>query len=211
MAVYKSGFALARYAAATAQAAVYGLGAASLSCRQTTLRSLPTVLAALQGATQGAAAKADPCVTDNAVTALAKIIYHVYDGMGGTQRPDVSPATPDQLRAVAAPPRLDLMRAFLARLPLRHDEDEARISLQLICSWLDAGDADILANGMSPLLGAMAAGLLDRNIVTDGLRARVSATLQGLQARPAVAALLQSAWAALPTEAQTAIAKVMGA
>jgi len=154
-------------------------------------------------------------VTDNAVTALAKITYHVYDGMGGTQPARLFlPATPDQLRAVAAPPRLDLMRAFSGSpAPAEHERGQsAHIFLQLSsCSWLDAGDADILANGMSPLLGAMAAGLLDRNIVTGGLRARVSATLQGLQARPAVAALLQSAWAALPTEAQTAIAKLMGA
>lgn len=192
----------------TAQAAVYGLGAASLSCRQAVLRALPAVLGALYGAATGAAARKDPAVADNATTALAKLVYHAYDGSGGGQRPDVAPATAAQLQAAGAPPRRDLIGAFLGRLPLKHDEEEARVSLQLLCSWIDAGDADVLAGGLAPLLSALAAGLLDRNVVTESLRGRVAATLLGLRDRPAFAPALQAAWAALPGEAQAALVKV---
>lgn len=193
----------------TAQAAVYGLGAASLSCRQATLRALPAVLGALHGATLSAAAKNDPAVADNAITALAKLVYHVYDGAGGGVRPDVAPASAEQLRAAGAPPRRDLIAAFLARLPLRHDEEEARVSLQLLCTWLDAGDADVLAGGFATPLGAMATGLADRNVVTDSLRSRVGATLLGLQARPEVGPALQAAWATLPADAQAILSKTV--
>ena len=187
---------------------MYGLGAAAHSCRQTTLRGLPSVLAALHGATQSAAAKKDPCVVDNAITALGKIIYHIYDGHGDGYRLDVAPASAEQLLAVHAPPRKDLVAAFLARLPLQHDEAEARVSLQLLCTWLDLGDPDIIAGGLSPLLFAMADGLLNRNVVTESLRKLISATLLGLQARPAMALALQDAWASLSGDAQAALAKV---
>lgn len=195
----------------TAQAAVYGLGAASLSCRQSILRALPAVLGALHAATLSAAAKSDPAVADNAITALAKLVYHVYDGAGDEQRPDVAPASVEQLRAVGAPPRRDLIAAFLARLPLKHDEDEARVSLQLLCSWLDAGDANVIAGGFAAPLSALATGLADRNVVNDKLRSRVGDTLRGLQARPAVGPALQAAWASLSADAQATLSKAAGA
>jgi hypothetical protein len=113
------------------QAAVYGLGASSLTCRAALLGALPAVLGALSSATSSAASKKEPAVADNAVTALAKVIYHVYDGAGGGIHPDGTPASLEALRAAGAPPRKDLMRAFVARLPLRHDDEEARVSLQV--------------------------------------------------------------------------------
>jgi hypothetical protein len=112
---------------------VYGLGAASLTCRTTITRALPAVLTALSGAVTSVASKKEPAVIDNAVTALAKVIYHVYDGAGQEGQPASSAAAipVDHLRSIGAPLRRDLMNVFLSRLPLQNDEEEARVSLQV--------------------------------------------------------------------------------
>jgi hypothetical protein len=54
--------------------------------------------------------------------------------------------------------------------------------VQLLCTWIDAGDSDVLEEARLPhLLGALSAGLLNRNIVTDDLRSRVGASILGLK------------------------------
>ncbi|RYG47514.1 hypothetical protein EON67_08510 [archaeon] len=179
------------------QAALYGLGAVAAACPETSLPYIPQAVAALLAALNALPVAQRTEVEDNAVTALGKIIIHSYAS------------------AVAAghalPSRSEIVTHFLLAMPLRHDRDEARVAIQMLCTWIDMSDADVMgAPGavdtprLAHVLHVLAATLLDRLTCTDALRGRIVASLQHLRTH-VPAAELGGVWGTLSEKDRNAL------
>ena len=192
--------------AETRQAALYGIGAAAESVGAAMAPYLGLCVAALVDALSAVSSgkRKRSEVEDNAVTALGKVIIHQYDA--GSGAPVYAGATS------ACPHRQDLVNAFLLGMPCLADRDEARVAVQMLCSFLDHRDPALLGGGGADVIPRLthavhifAVTLGDKLVCTPLIRRRVLASLSALNtALPAQTLAL--VWGALPDADRAAIA-----
>ena len=183
---------------AVRQAAVYGIGAAAASLSPSLFGPhLTSVLITLSAVVERPPNGKRGTAEDNAVTALGKVLIHQY-----TPQPAGAPV-----------PRREIAAGFLKHLPLSHDDEEARVAAQMLCSFIESADSDVLSIGpggpepsrLAAILHNLGGCLRNKRVRNDDLVRRIGSVLAGLQAQ-LPASTLAAVWAALPAGERDALA-----
>jgi hypothetical protein len=197
---------------ATRQGALYGLGAAAENLPISYAPHLASVAAVLQRSISAPVHGSRTEVEDNAVTALGKLIIHQYDpATGQANAAAVAPAA-----FAACPSRQDLVNSFLLGLPCTMDRDEARVCIQMLCSFLDLRDPCMLNGGdhdvprLTHALRVFACTMRDKLTCTAPIRARMVASMAKLRAE-LPPAMLGQVWAGLPEKDREKITELAAA